>query len=49
MAALRRAVAKGYRAPDDLRTDPCLEPLRPRRDFQLLLLDLEFPDAPFAP
>jgi eukaryotic-like serine/threonine-protein kinase len=49
MAALRRAVAKGYRAPDDLRTDPCLEPLRSRRDFQLLLLDLEFPDAPFAP
>ena len=49
MSALRRAVARGYRAPDDLRTDPCLDPLRSRQDFQLLLLDLEFPDSPFAP
>jgi serine/threonine-protein kinase len=49
MAALRRAVAQGYRALDVLRTDPSLDPLRSRADFQRLLLELQFPDSPFAP
>jgi eukaryotic-like serine/threonine-protein kinase len=49
MAALRRAVARGYRSPHALRTDPSLDPLRSRPDFELLLLDLEFPDDPFSP
>jgi eukaryotic-like serine/threonine-protein kinase len=49
MAALRRAVAGGYRSPDALRTDPSLDPLRDRPDFQVLLLDLQFPDDPFSP
>jgi serine/threonine-protein kinase len=49
MSALRLAVARGYRALDDFRTDPCLDPLRSHPDFRLLLLDLEFPDSPFAP
>jgi serine/threonine-protein kinase len=49
MVALRRAVAKGYRSPYALRTDPSLDPLRSRTDFQTLLLDLQLPDDPFAP
>lgn len=49
MAVLLRAVARGYRAIDVLRTDPCLDALRSRPDFQNLLLDLPFPDSPFAP
>jgi serine/threonine protein kinase len=48
MAALTRAVARGYRSPDALRTDPSLDSLRDRGDFQALLLDLQFPDDPFA-
>jgi serine/threonine-protein kinase len=49
MAVLRRAVAQGYRALDVLRTDPSLDPLRPRDDFQMLLLELQLSDSPFAP
>lgn len=48
MDALRQAVAKGYRAVEPLRTDPALDPLRSRSDFRMLLLDLQFPDPPFA-
>ncbi|WP_406694721.1 serine/threonine-protein kinase [Singulisphaera sp. Ch08] len=48
MAALRRAVARGYRGVDALRTDPSFDSLRSRPDFQGLLLDLQFPDSPFA-
>src|SRR5262249_62418082 len=47
IAALRRAVAAGYRDPEQIRRDPVLDPLRPRRDFQELMLDLSFPDDPF--
>ena len=50
VAALRRTVALGYSHVDLFRTDPDLEPLRdapgPFRDF---LMDLAFPDDPFAP
>jgi serine/threonine protein kinase/tetratricopeptide (TPR) repeat protein len=49
LTILRRAIAKGYRSPDALRTDPSLDPLRSRADFLELLRDLEFPDNPFSP
>ena len=49
MAILRRAVAGGYRDPDHLRVEPGLDPLRSRDDFRLLMMDLAFPDEPFAP
>jgi tetratricopeptide (TPR) repeat protein len=47
IAALRRAVADGYRDPEQMRRDPVLDPLRPRRDFRELMLDVSFPDDPF--
>jgi serine/threonine protein kinase/tetratricopeptide (TPR) repeat protein len=46
MAILRRIVAQGYRAPL-LRLEPALDPLRPRPDFQALMMDVAFPAAPF--
>jgi serine/threonine-protein kinase len=48
IAALRRAVAAGYKRVDSLRNDPDLAPLRSREDFQRILLDAAFPDDPFA-
>jgi serine/threonine-protein kinase len=48
MSSLRQAVARGFRSLNALRTDPCLDPLRARPDFQVLLLDLQFPHSPFA-
>jgi tetratricopeptide (TPR) repeat protein/tRNA A-37 threonylcarbamoyl transferase component Bud32 len=48
MATLRRAVAAGYRSVEWMRRDPDLEPLRSRSDFQLLMMDLTFPEKPFA-
>ncbi len=48
MESLRLAVAAGYRKLEIMRTDHDLDPLRSRRDFQLLLMDLEFPDDPLA-
>jgi hypothetical protein len=47
VAALRRAVAAGFANVPLIRRDVDLDPLRPRRDFQLVLLDLTFPDDPF--
>jgi hypothetical protein len=47
MAALRRAVAAGYGNVPLIHRDVDLDPLRPRRDFQELLMDLTFPDDPF--
>jgi serine/threonine protein kinase/tetratricopeptide (TPR) repeat protein len=41
MEFLQRAVADGYRYPQMLKTDPDVEPLRTREDFQKLLADLE--------
>jgi tetratricopeptide (TPR) repeat protein len=49
MASLRDAVAHGYRDRISLRTDRDLNAIRPRPDFQSLLLDLFFPTQPFAP
>jgi hypothetical protein len=47
MAALRRAVAAGFDNVGHMRRDPDLDPLRPRRDFRELLMDLTFPADPF--
>jgi hypothetical protein len=48
MEWLREAVVAGYRKVAALRTDHSLDPLRSRPDFQLLMMDLEFPADPFA-
>jgi serine/threonine-protein kinase len=45
---LHRAVVRGYRNIALMRRDHDLDPLRSRPDFQLLMMDLEFPDDPFA-
>jgi tetratricopeptide (TPR) repeat protein len=45
---LHRAVAAGFRSVDLFRRDHDLDPLRSREDFRLLMMDLEFPDDPFA-
>ena len=45
---LRRAIATGYRKLALIQTDPDLDQLRSRPDFQLLMLDLAFPAEPFA-
>jgi serine/threonine-protein kinase len=46
--ALRRAVAAGLGDIAFMRRDPDLDPLRSRPDFQLLMMDLEFPEEPVA-
>jgi tetratricopeptide (TPR) repeat protein len=48
MDVLRRAVAGGYRSLNLMERDSDLDPLRSRRDFQALLMDLAMPDDPFA-
>ena len=48
MAALRRAVNIGSRDIPMLRSDRDLDSLRSRPDFQMLLLDVAFPNDPFA-
>ena len=40
VVALRQAVAQGFNQLEIYRTDPALDPLRPRDDFQKLLADL---------
>jgi tetratricopeptide (TPR) repeat protein len=49
MTALRRAVTAGYAKVELMRRDIDLDPLRPRRDFQELLMNLSFPADPFQP
>jgi eukaryotic-like serine/threonine-protein kinase len=49
MAELRRAVAAGFVDVPLIRRDVDLDPLRPRRDFQELLMDLSFLSDPFQP
>ena len=46
--ALRRAVDAGFRDVGFMRRDTDLDALRRRPDFQMLLLDLAFPENPFA-
>jgi serine/threonine-protein kinase len=48
MQWLHRAVARGYRNVGSMRREHDFDPLRSRPDFQLLTMDLEFPDDPFA-
>jgi serine/threonine-protein kinase len=48
MEDLRRAVAHGFRILPLMAIDRDLDPLRSRPDFQLLMMDLTFPDDPFA-
>ena len=45
---LRRAVAMGYRHANELRIEWTLDPIRSRRDFQLLMMDLAFSADPFV-
>ncbi len=45
---LRRAVAAGLQDVAYMRRDTDLDPLRSRPEFQLLLMDLAFPEEPFA-
>jgi eukaryotic-like serine/threonine-protein kinase len=46
--ALRRAIAAGLQDYAFMRRDPDLDPLRSRPDFRALMMDLEFPEEPFA-
>ncbi len=48
MGGVKSAVAAGYRRTAAMRSDPDLEPLHKRRDFQLFMMDLEFPDHVFT-
>jgi hypothetical protein len=45
----RRAVGTGYRNANEVRIESALDPLRPRDDFRLIMMDLAFPAEPFAP
>jgi hypothetical protein len=47
IAALRRAVVDGHGDLNQIRRDLLLDPLRPRRDFQEMMMDLAFPVDPF--
>ena len=49
MDDLRQAAALGYCNPARYRYEPDLAPLRGRRDFPLLMMDLAFPKQPLAP
>jgi serine/threonine-protein kinase len=48
MTTLHRAVSTGWQDLGLMRTDPDLDPIRSRSDFQLLMMDLAFPAEPFA-
>jgi hypothetical protein len=47
IAALRRTLLAGAGDLDQVRGDPVLDPLRPRRDFQEMIMDLCFPADAF--
>jgi tetratricopeptide (TPR) repeat protein/tRNA A-37 threonylcarbamoyl transferase component Bud32 len=47
VAALRRAIQAGHVDLHQIRRDTVLDPLRPRRDFQTLMVDLSFPAGSF--
>jgi tetratricopeptide (TPR) repeat protein/tRNA A-37 threonylcarbamoyl transferase component Bud32 len=47
IAVLRRAVMAGHADLMQIRRDPVLDPLRRRRDFEEMILDLSFPADPF--
>jgi hypothetical protein len=45
---LQKAIGLGYRNAGRYRTEDALDPLRTRPEFQVLMLDLDFPAEPFA-
>jgi hypothetical protein len=47
MTILRRIVAGGHRPPE-LTMESSLDPLRARPDFRTLMMEVVFPDDPFA-
>jgi eukaryotic-like serine/threonine-protein kinase len=47
VGALRQAIAAGYSDLGQFRHDHLLDALRPRRDFQELMMDVSFPSNPF--
>ena len=47
IAVLRRAITAGHADLMQVRRDPVLDPLRRRRDFEEMILDLSFPADPF--
>jgi tetratricopeptide (TPR) repeat protein len=49
MDTLRLAVQHGFRDGAFVRNDPDMAPLRHRPDYRFVLLDLDFPAAPFPP
>jgi tetratricopeptide (TPR) repeat protein len=48
MDDLRRAAGRGFRMLPLVLDDHDLDPLRPRPDFRVLIMDMVFPDEPFA-
>jgi hypothetical protein len=48
MNDLRQAAAADYRSAAVYRHEPALGPLSGRDDFQLIMMDLAMPAAPFA-
>jgi serine/threonine-protein kinase len=48
VATIRRAIAKGFADASMLKTDPDLNSIRSRPDFQMLIMDLAMPEDPFA-
>ncbi len=46
---LRWAFAAGWKQLDHMRVDTDLDPIRSRRDYQMLILDYGFPTNPFGP
>src|SRR5262249_14963219 len=48
MDRLRQTIAAGYHPVEWMKRDPDLAPLRSRRDFQVLMMDLSFPAKPFV-
>ncbi len=46
--SLRQAVAAGWQRLAHMRSDTDLDPIRSRRDYQMLLLDVGFPANPFG-
>jgi serine/threonine-protein kinase len=49
MEYLRRAASTGFRIRSLVAMDRDLDPLRTRSDFQILMMDLTFPEDPLAP
>ncbi len=48
VAILKKAVGMGYNSANSFRDEPALDSLRGRPDFQVLMMDLNFPAEPIA-